>query len=110
VTGRYPPKQLWQRVAEGIRLPIDMPRMRQAYEEWIARGYNRENLAWLFEWYGRGRIPAREAERPAGRGGARASPEPWTPERVTEAMESGLYVNLNAMANERAEEEPAHGT
>jgi hypothetical protein len=50
VTSRYPKKGLWDEVIRFLGELPDTEKMQGCYVEWIKRGYNEMNLAWLFDW------------------------------------------------------------
>lgn len=68
VIGRFPPKELYPKVTEIVDARRDADLLQTCWAEWIGRGYNRVNYAWLLDWYKNDRIPP---PRPAaGRNGA----------------------------------------
>ena len=73
VTGRYPRKVLWPRIAREIGEHPDVDRLRECYLSWYARGYNPGNLAWLLEWYKEGGPPSR-TRAPRREGGTYEQP------------------------------------
>lgn len=58
VTGRYPPKELYDKLIATLGDAPDLGRLRQCREAWVERGYNGNGWAWALEWY-RGGIPVR---------------------------------------------------
>jgi len=63
IIGRYPRKALYHQVIETIGKKRDGPLLRRCYEAWLARGYNPQNMNWLFEWYVSGAIPPMNGKR-----------------------------------------------
>lgn len=62
VTNRYPAKALWDDI---IKLLGDEPRIdevRLCFKEWVRRGFNPTNLAWLDEWFVSGIPPRRVSQ------------------------------------------------
>jgi hypothetical protein len=57
VTGYFPPRPIHHMIDSAIAEDADQPFLRECYETWLARGYKRENIAWLTEWYASGNIP-----------------------------------------------------
>lgn len=67
VTGFFPVRQLHHIIDNAIAEDADQPFLKQCFETWLSRGYRKENLAWLTEWYASGSIPP--AQRgPNGKG------------------------------------------
>lgn len=58
VVGRFPPKVLFAAVVDVVETRRDEAFLKRCQTEWIARGYNPSNYAWLLDWYGAGIIPA----------------------------------------------------
>jgi len=58
VVGRFPPKELFAAVVDVVETRRDEAFLKRCQTEWIARGYNPSNYAWLLDWYGAGIIPA----------------------------------------------------
>jgi len=67
LTGRRPPEVLRERIDAAVPPDAGVDDLRPYYEAWCARGYNPENLAWLFDWYSERQIPP---ERPPRRHGS----------------------------------------
>jgi len=65
VTERYPKRALFERVVDALGDAPDVPRLRRAYQDWLARGYNPQNVEGWIGWYQNG-TPAN---------GPRASPQ-----------------------------------
>jgi hypothetical protein len=57
ITGRNPPRELYDRLAAALGEQPDEAKLRALYEEWSSRGYNRSAWTWALEWYATG-IPA----------------------------------------------------
>jgi len=57
VIGRFPPKELYPKVIEIVSVRRDADLLQTCWAEWIGRGYNRVNYAWLLDWYKNGHIP-----------------------------------------------------
>ena len=52
VMGCYPRKNLYQRIIEKVGENPDIPRMQNAFDTWVANGYNPQNVkGWLLDWY-----------------------------------------------------------
>ena len=60
LTNRYPDKSLWPKIALTLGAGFDPDRVGDCYREWVGRGFNKMNFAWLFDWYVSG-IPAAKA-------------------------------------------------
>lgn len=54
LTQRYPDKALWPRITQTLGENFDQAKIRECYTAWVAKGYNKMNLSWLFEWYVKG--------------------------------------------------------
>ena len=66
VTGRNPPKALYDKVIAIAGDAPDGERAADCYRAWCERGYNPNALTWLTEWYATG-IPGRNGNgRPSG--------------------------------------------
>lgn len=70
VTGRMPPKGLYDSIIQALAPPVDEERLRRCYQAWLMRGYKVTNFAWLFEWYAKKGIPE-ERDRGNGEGKTR---------------------------------------
>lgn len=57
VTGFYPARSVHHIVDAAIDTRNDEALLRQCYEAWLLRGFRKENLAWLTEWYTSGGVP-----------------------------------------------------
>ncbi len=68
VTGRYPPKAVFDWVIRGLGDTPDAARFAQVHEAWCARGYRPTNLEGHLDWYRQG--------VPSGRGGQRSAQAP----------------------------------
>lgn len=54
VTGRYPPREIYDDLINRLGFGIeDLPRLKQCFIKWRARGYNKVNYDWI-EWYHEG--------------------------------------------------------
>lgn len=51
LTGYMPKKVLWERLAITFPNGLDMEKAQKALERWAAKGWNPQNLDWLFNWY-----------------------------------------------------------
>jgi hypothetical protein len=68
VMGRWPRKEVWDRIIREVGDKPDLKKMRECYEVWQSRGHAPDNLdGWLFDWYFHG-------IREQVKGGSRASP------------------------------------
>lgn len=66
-TGWMPGKPVWRMVVETIRgYKLSEATVRECYTAWCARGFKRENIAWLTEWAVDGIPPARGNEKRSG--------------------------------------------
>ena len=68
ITGRNPPKALYDKVIAIAGEKPDGERAAECYRAWCERGYNPNALTWLTEWYTTG-IPGRNGNgkgSPAG--------------------------------------------
>jgi hypothetical protein len=54
VTGKYPPKELWDEMIERMGEEIDTVKLKRCWIQWRARGYKPTNFAWALEWYNDG--------------------------------------------------------
>jgi hypothetical protein len=66
ITNRRPPKVLWDDIIQILGETPNGSLVAICFKEWVARGHNPMNMAWLLEWY--------PAGGPASQGQARASP------------------------------------
>jgi len=57
VTGYYPPRGSYAQVIAALGEKPDLPRLRECYAAWCARGYNPRGLNWALQWYADGSIP-----------------------------------------------------
>ncbi len=58
ITGRYPPKALYDNLIAALGELPDEIRLEDCYKEWVKRGYNPNAATWALEWYRTG-IPTR---------------------------------------------------
>lgn len=66
-TGWMPGKPVWRMVVETIRgYKLSEATVRECYTAWCARGFKRENIAWLTEWAVNGIPQARGNEKRSG--------------------------------------------
>lgn len=65
ITGKWPPRTVFDRLARELGETPDAARFAEIYEEWRARGYRPTNLAGMLDWYRKG-IPPIRGERPPG--------------------------------------------
>ncbi len=56
--GRRAPGVLRSQIDAAVPPGTGVDDLRPYYQTWCARGYNPRSLAWLFEWFAAGRIPA----------------------------------------------------
>jgi len=84
VIGRYPSKELYQKIDECIDKRRDAVFLRKCYEAWIARGWNPQNLeGWLFGWYANGAIEERQyGKATSNSNGQHAPPSDSRPDPV----------------------------
>lgn len=54
ITNRYPDKSLHQRIISTLGDQPNADLLGRCYTEWVSRGWNKMNLAWLFDWYPKG--------------------------------------------------------
>lgn len=73
VTGFFPVRQLHHIIDNAIAEDADQPFLKQCFETWLSRGYRKENIAWLTEWYASGSIPP--AQRNTN-GNGKSAPDP----------------------------------
>lgn len=57
---RYPDPALFPQIVDTLGDAPDEARLRNAHIEWVKRGYNPSNLAWLFDWYVNNSTPRRQ--------------------------------------------------
>lgn len=51
---RYPNGALYEKIVTALGDDVDVPRLKDCYVEWCARGFKPTNFAWLFDWYKEG--------------------------------------------------------
>jgi hypothetical protein len=96
ITGRMPPKGLYESVIQALAPPVDEERLRRCYQAWLMRGYKVTNFAWLFEWYAKKGIPE---ERRNGDGKS----------RVEEQVDRTAQAIRDRMALVQARKGAVHG-
>lgn len=72
VTGFYPARSVHHIVDAAIDTRNDEALLRQCYEAWLLRGFRKENLAWLTEWYTAGGVPTTQRGNNGNSGHTRA--------------------------------------
>lgn len=60
VVGRYPPKVLWDSIVAVVDARKDEAFLKECWKEWVARGYRKDNYAWLLEWYADGVVTPKD--------------------------------------------------
>jgi hypothetical protein len=68
--GKYPKKELYDRIITSLGLEPDAVRLLECRVEWVARGYNPSAATWALEWYGDGIPSARGRASPVSRSDA----------------------------------------
>lgn len=99
ITGFLPPKILWEKISKTLG-KNSAEDILPYFAEWVERGHNKNNLAWLFEWFVNREIPAKKYSRSS----IRHSDEPtddWRSEPGAEERTRRAKEN----ADKRAEEE-----
>ncbi len=64
VTNRYPERVLYEKIILLLGDSFDEARMSECFVSWVGRGFNRQNFAWLFEWYVTGIPPTVQSHSP----------------------------------------------
>jgi uncharacterized protein YdaU (DUF1376 family) len=54
VTGKFPPRDLWDAIIEIVEEQPNEVLMKKCWVAWRGKGFSPMNFAWLFEWYSRG--------------------------------------------------------
>jgi hypothetical protein len=86
ITGRYPPKAIYEDVIQVFGEQPDSLKAARCYKEWVSRGYNQNSYKWLLEWYVLG-IPERNGSKPTPRKGY--NPEVYDKLRKEKANANG---------------------
>lgn len=84
-TGWMPGKPVWRMVVETIRgYKLSKATVRECYTAWCARGFKRENIAWLTEWAVNG--------IPAARGNEKRSGNTTSPDAILAALDQAARM------------------
>lgn len=51
VTGKYPPKELWDEIIDTMGDEIDETALKKCWVKWRVKGFKPTNFAWALEWY-----------------------------------------------------------